>query len=300
MENKANAAELVTSAKSKTAEFIKNKMFDVIAVAIVVAMLALSLGMFQLREMSIRELINIVLETLPFYFATVMLNDNYYMKGTYEGKSTKTFKAIVSAYSNKVNALTGSQIKILPDFCQKYNEQTKRRIQLSILRNDALTLEEFEEDYVKDEEHHGPLKALSKKKLKELLGKHRASAVIAAKKVKVKGISSNILLGNSGNADITNLGLNEREMHTKRKRSYAVGSFVSIFILTLIAVKDVASWGWVGIMLVVFKLLYIVARSYTKYFEGYQDITLSLANHLSRKTDIIKEFESEFSNQQAS
>lgn len=53
-------------------------------------------------------------------------------------------------------------------------------------------------------------------------------------------------------------------------------------------------WGWVGVIFVIFKLLYIVARSYMQYFDGYQDITVSLVNHISRKTDIIKEFESEY------
>ena len=296
METKQNAAEAVSSAKSKTAEFMKSKMFDLIAAAIVIAMLALSLGVFELREISLRELANIVLETLPFYFATIMLNDNYYMKGTYAGKATKGFKAIVLAYSNLVNSLTGKQIKMLPTFCDEYNQRILSKQQESVLRTEALTLFDFNEDYVEHDVHHGPLKALSKTELVSLLGSERAEAVVKAKEVTIKGINSNILLGSTDNSDITDLGPNEKEMHNKRKKSYAIWSFLSIFALTLIAVRDVTSWGWIGITLVVFKLLYIVAKSYMKYFEGYQDITISLANNISRKTDIIKEFEFEYPN----
>lgn len=302
MENKANATDMLTSAKSKTAEFVKSKMFDFIAAAIVVAMLALSLGVFELREISFRELANILLETLPFYLSTVMLNDNFYLKGTYYGKSTKSFKAIVNQYSTKVNSLTGKQINALPDFCQNYNDKTLAKMQLSVLRTEGLTLDDFNYDYVEhvlngdvtSEVHHGPLKAMSKHELQSLLTPERVDAVIEAKDVKIKGISSNILLGSSDDADITNLGPGEKEMHKHRKRSYAIWSFVSIFLLTLIGVKQFTDWGWVGITFVIFKLLYIVARSYMKYFEGYQDITIALANHISRKTDIIKEFESEY------
>ena len=294
MENRQNAAEVVSSAKSKTAEFMKSKMFDLIAVAIVVAMLALSLGVFELREINLRELANIGLETLPFYFATIMLNDNYYMKGTYAGKATKAFKAIVLAYSNLVNSLTGKQIKMLPTFCDEYNQRTLFKMQENILRTEAITIADFNEDYIENDVHHGPLKALSKNELVSLLGVERAEAVIKAKEVEIKGINSNILLGSTDNSDITDLGPNEKEMHNKRKKSYAIWSFLSIFALTLIAVRDVTSWGWVGITLIVFKLLYIVAKAYMKYFEGYQDITISLANNISRKTDIIKEFEFEY------
>lgn len=292
MENNANVAEQVTSAKVRTAEFVKSRMFDVIAVIIVISMLALSLGALELREISWNEIANILLETLPFYFATILLNNNYYMKGTYAGKLTKAFKAIVTQYSNKVNHLTGLQIRALPDFCDEYNHSTLRKIQSGILRNEALTYEEFDESYVDSAGDHGPLRALSKSELIHLLGDERASAVMAAKKVKIKGINANALLGSSFTIDATDLGPNERELASKRQRRSAVSSFVAIFILMLIGVRDVTTWGWVGAVLITFKLLYIVARSYMKYFEGYQDITMSLANHISRKTDIIKEFES--------
>ena len=298
MENRQNTAEVVSSAKSKTAEFMKSKMFDLIAVAIVIAMLALSLGVFELREINFRELANITLETLPFYFATIMLNDNYYMKGTYAGKATKAFKTVVLAYSTLVNALTGEQIKMLPVFCDEYNDRVLAKMQANILRNEALTLDDFHVDYVEHDVSHGPLKSLSKQELIALIGEGRAQAVIDAKAVTIKGINSNILLGSSDNNDITDLGPNEKEMHKTRKKSYAIWSFLSIFALTLIAVRDVTSWGWIGITLVIFKLLYIVAKAYTKYFEGYQDITIALANNISRKTDIIKEFEFEFTNKQ--
>lgn len=301
MDSNANVADQVTSAKTKTTDFVKNKMFDVIAAAIVVAMLALSLGVLELRQISFKELANIVLETLPFYFATIMLNDNYYMKGTYGGKMTKSFKAIVTQYSAKVNALTGKQIAKLPDFCESYNTTTLVKMQTSLLRTEAITYEEFAVDYIEKvdghEVSHGPLKALCKHELLSLLGSERAAVVIKAKKITIKGISTNILLGSSSNLDVTDLGPSEKEMHNKRKRGYAIGSFVAIFILTLVGVKNVVEWGWVGIMFVIFKLLYIVARSYMKYFEGYQDITISLANHISRKTDIIKEFESQYTDE---
>ena len=141
--DKANVADNVTSVKAKASGFIKSKMFDIIAVAIVMAMLALSLGVFELRDLSLKELANILLETLPFYLATVMLNDNYYLKGIYDGKVTKSFTAVVNAYSTIVNKLTGKEIKSLPDFCEKYNDNVMKKLQTSILRSEALTYEDF-------------------------------------------------------------------------------------------------------------------------------------------------------------
>ena len=52
--------------------------------------------------------------------------------------------------------------------------------------------------------------------------------------------------------------------------------------------KNIADWGWGGLVLVLFKVLYTFARSYTSYFQGYNDMTIDLTNHLARKTDVLK------------
>lgn len=292
--NDKNRDDTIVSAKNKANDFVKNRMFDVLAASIIIAMLSLSLGVLELRTFDLKGFIDIVLETLPFYFANIMLNDNYYLKGVYAGKATTSFKSTVKIYSNKVNSLTGTQIGKLPEFCDKYNQKVLENLQLAVLRTEALTLEEFNVNYKIDGEDHGPLKAMSLHELEHLIGKHRAKAVITAKNITVKGISSNILLGNSNDVDATNLGLGEQEMHKKRAKGYMVSSFIYIVILMFIGAKNITEWGWVGIMFVVFKLLYIVTRSYMKYFDGYQDITIGLVNHVSRKSDILKEFESEY------
>lgn len=297
MNEKNNVEDSVVQTRNKASDFMKNRMFDVLAVTIIIAMLSLSLGVFELRTFNLKGFIDIVLETLPFYFANIMLNDNYYLKGVYAGKATTAFKSVAKTYSVKVDGLTGKQIGQLPDFCDDYNQKILSNLQLAVLRTEALTLEEFNINYVVDGENHGPLKGMSKHELIHLLGKSRADAVCEAKKITIKGVSSNILLGNSNNLDCTDLGPGEREMHKKRTRSYVISSFIYIFILMFIGVKNIIDWGWMGVMFVVFKLLYIVTRSYMKYFDGYQDITIGLVNHISRKSDILKEFESQYPNE---
>jgi hypothetical protein len=59
----------------------------------------------------------------------------------------------------------------------------------------------------------------------------------------------------------------------------------------MMGVKDVLEWGWMGAFLLLFKMLYILCRSYMKYFEGFDDINIRLVNHISRKTDVLKEFD---------
>lgn len=292
MNQGTNIAEKMDNTKANVNNFMKSRMFDIIAVGIVVAMAALTLGVFELRKINWRELINILLETLPFYFSNLLLTMNYYSKGTFTGKMSKSFKGIVNAYSTEVNNLTGEQIAELSDFCEAYNDKTLQNMQRIILKTEALTIDQFNIDYIENGISHGPLKALSKHELEHLIGIGRAEAVIKAKNVKIKGLRVNSLLGSLDSEDVTDLGLNERELGKKRSINYAVGGFASIFILTLIGVKNVTQWGWVSLLFMLFKLLYIVCRSYMRYFDGYSDITGALANHLSRKTDIIKEFKS--------
>lgn len=288
-------ADKVTQTTERATTFVKNKIFDIIAVVIVVAMLALSLGVFELREINLNEILNIALETLPFCLATILLNTDYYAKGTFSGKATKTFISVAQKYSTMINNLTGEQIRVLPDFCEEYNTDILLKRQRAVLRRAALSLSEFHDDYAKDDVHYGPLKVLPKKTLRKILTKTQVAAVFEANKVKIKGVNVNVLLSNISNPDITDVGPGEEEMARQRTVTFTVTSFVSILLLTLIGVKNVVEWGWVGLFLIVFKLLYIIARAYMQYFDGYKDITVGLVNHISRKTDIIKEFISSYS-----
>ena len=65
---------------------------------------------------------------------------------------------------------------------------------------------------------------------------------------------------------------------------------VATLIMSLIAVKDIAQWGWAGIVIVIFKVTYLAGASYMSYFKGYDDATISLVAHFTRKTDILKQY----------
>ena len=123
-----------------------------------------------------------------------------------------------------------------------------------------------------------------------MYGKETAKVICKCKKIKVKGIHVNILLGSISNSDPTDLGKNENEMFRSRRLKYAVVYLIFTFVMALIGVKNILEWGWVGVLFTIFKLLYITCTSYMKYFEGYEDINTNLVNHICRKTDILKEF----------
>lgn len=288
------AVELNNNSKSLVNK-VKTHVFDFIAVGLVVAVGLLNLGAIELRNIG-TEIWSILLEAVPFYLGSVALALNYYKKGSYAAKAGETFKNTVKHYSTLIGSLTGKQIRKLNDFCLEYNQRALRLRQESILRDAAISFEMFD---VGDNEHR-PLKVLSKDELKSKYGDVVEKAVSDAKKVKIKGISPNNLLGNLNTDDITDLGKNEQEMLKYRSTEYSIFYFASIVVMSLMGVKDVLQWGWMGALLVMFKLLYILCRSYMKYFEGFDDINVSFTNYLSRKSDVIKEFNYWYDNRKES
>ena len=273
--------------KEKTVSFVKSRVFDFIAVGIVIAMAALSLGIVELRTITLKELLNIVLECIPFYFAATLLSANYYNKGVFVAKQTDKFISTIAYYSNKVSSLTGEQLKLLPVFCDEYNSKALKDSRTKLLRTVAITYEEFDEGV----NGEPPLKCLSKRKLKSKYEHHIVKVILECKKMRIKGIYPNVLLSNFMNTDITDLGSTEKELSKKRLASYAGMYVVSIFIMSLMAVKDVLQWGWMGAALTLFKVLYISIGAYMKYFNGYEDISTFVVNHINRKSDVIKEYE---------
>lgn len=280
-------ADKVLDTKDKSIQFVKNRIFDFIALGIVVAMTVLSLGVLELREITPAEIIDIVIENVPFFLATMMLSTNYYNKGTFTGKQSNKFLDTVDYYSKYVEDFTGKQIDILPDFCKHYNERSLRRIKEDLLKTVAITWKKYDEG----ENGEKPLKIVPYKKLKETYGKYVAKTINNCKKLKIKGIHVNILLGNLNSSDPTDLGKNEKELYRIRKIGYAGSYLFFTFVMALIGIKNIFEWGWIGVLFVLFKLLYIVCTSYMKYFEGYEDICTNLVNHIYRKTDILKEFD---------
>lgn len=284
------ATELNQNSKSLTNK-IKTHAFDAIAVGLVIAIGLLNLGAIEIKNIG-TEILNILLEAVPFYLGSVALALNYYKKGVYSGKASKSFNEVVMSYSTIVNNFTGKQIDKLSDFCLRYNHKALLIKQEAILREVAISIKRFDEN-IKDELGHvlKPLKIAPDAELIATYGEYVGGKIIEAKAVKVKGINVNNLLGNSNVDDITDLGKSEHEMLKDRSKEYSIVYFVSILVMSLMGVKDILEWGWMGAFLLVFKMLYILCRSYMKYFEGYDDITVRLVNHISRKIDVLKEFD---------
>ena len=272
--------------KNKGMEFVRNRAFDLISVGIIVAMTALSLGAMELRDISVEQFADIILECIPFYLAATMLSANYYTKGTYAAKVKDVYINSVKYYSEQVSNLTGKHMNYLPEFCSQYNKQTLQDMQKELLNSVAITWERYDEGTSNSK----PLKVLSKREIINLLGRECGNVVHRCKRLKIKGIYPNVLLGNLNKEDRTNLGLTEQQLAKRRLGSYAIGYVVSIFFMSLIGMKDVMQWGWMGMFLTLFKILYITCRAVTKYYNGYEDISTHVVNYNYRKSDIIKEF----------
>lgn len=284
------ALELNQNKKDLTRS-LKSRVFDIIGVGLVIAVGLVSLGVIQLREITPKEIINIILEAIPFYFGSITLAMNYYRKGVYAGKTTDSFIGTVKKYSSKVNRLTGKQLEYINDFCGEYNEKALRMAQENLLRSVAIRYDKFENGETINGTQIPPLKQMTKEELVTKYNARVAEYVIKARELTVKGVNVSILLGNSYNWDITNLGPNEKELSNQRMKQYAGTYAISIFLLSLMAVKNILEWGWVGFILVAFKLIWILCNAYMKYFEGYDDATIRITNHVSRKIDILKQFD---------
>lgn len=272
--------------KEKAQSYIKSKAFDLVSICIIVAMTVLSLGIVELRDVTWKEIGNILVENIPFYVAATFLSVTYYTKGAFSGKLSEAFKNAQKYYSELASNLTGAELKLLPQFCDEYNNKTRSEMQRTLLHSVAITFEEFDEGT----KEIAPLKTFSKKDLIDKYGKDVAKVILKCKKIEVKGIYPNVLLGNLHSNDNTDLGNNESELKAKRTGKYILMYAFSVFSLSLIAVKDVVEWGWYGALITLFKVLYIAAVAYFKFYDGYEDLTVNVPNHLCRKSDLLKEF----------
>ena len=286
--------EKFNNVKSAAGSKIKNRIFDVIAVGVVLAAIAINLGALEWKEISSDTLIDLLAEFVPLLLTSILLTTNYYQKGVFYGKNSPAFSAIAESYSTLVTSLSGEEIDNMSEFCTEYNELALRKIQEPMLKKVAISYELY--DSGNPHLDIKPLKILSKSKLSEMYDEHTVKVILKCNKIKIKGIKVNNLLGNENVDDISDLGKTENELRMKHNTFSAIKYTVSTAFMTLIAVKDILTWGWASVLLISFKLLFIFFRSYMSYFDGYNDITISLNNQLARKTDILKQFKYWFEN----
>lgn len=273
--------DTVQAGKIGTVQELKKSAFDLVAVLILIAVAAASLDVFGLLDLNEISFIQFLVSWIPYFLAAILLNLDLYKKGVFVGKNTDKFKLVAGAYSEMANSLSGSQIRDLQPFCIEYNNTARKDMQISILRNEGISYDEF--DLV--------LKTKTKTQLQGMdYNNDQIKAVLKAKRTKVKGISVNILLSSIGAYDPTNIGLSEKEMEFRRTIFSTLKYLLSTFLMSIIAVKDIELWGWSAIILVLFKIVYMFAGCYMSYFKGYDDITMNMINHLTRKTDILKQY----------
>ena len=163
MSNVNDVAIDINSNNKQLLKAAKDRAFDVIGVGLVFAVGLISLGAITLRDITPTEIINMLLEAVPFYLASVTLSVNYYKKGVYSAKESDVFKNCVKLYSHKVNKLTGKMLDIIGDFCEEYNRKALRHAQEAVLRCVAISYERYNDiTYDKDGNELVPLRQLSR------------------------------------------------------------------------------------------------------------------------------------------
>lgn len=286
---KKSAEDVVQHGKSKAIKELKKSTFDFIAVIIVAELVLASLDVFNLIDLNAMNIGDFVVSWVPYFLATILLTLDLYKKGVFVGKSTGKFRTITKSYSDLVNSLSGKQIRDLGPFCEKYNEDALVSLRTSILKEEGISYDDFNSIFTVNDKIYVPLKTWTKEELiNAKYTKAQIKAIKLAKKAKVKGINVNILLSSINISDPTNIGRGETELEKLVLVSSVIKYLVSAMLMSLIVINDITTWGWASLIGVLFKVIYMFARSFMSYFNGYDDITVSVANHVTRKTDILK------------
>lgn len=281
----------IQSSKLGVTKEIKRSIFDIVAVLVVAALALASLDVFDLADITSISIADFFISWIPYFLASMLLTLDLYKKGVYIGKATDKFEITISSYGEIVNNLSGKQIRELQPFCEHYNKAALISLRTSILKEEGISYEEFDEEFVKNDVTYDALKTWTRRELKE--GKYNFAqrrAIFKAKRAKVKGISVNLLLSNINANDPTNIGNGEAALQNRKLTASIVRYLVSTAVMSLIIVKDISQWGWAALIGTSFKVLYTFASSYMSYFRGYDDVTIALTNHIARKTDILKMF----------
>ena len=280
---------IVDDVKSKVKDVIKTNAFDIIGLAVILSCFLLALDALKLIEVTWITLLNMIVSFVPFYIATMLLSENFYLKGTFKGKTCKKYEDAVKEYSKLANKMTGMQLEVMDTFCEEFNENALKRLQIKILKKAAISFEQFN-DTIVDGKPNVPLKTLSKRELLLRYNKECTNIIIQAKNCKVKGINKTILLSSIHANDETDLGKDEKQLQSSNVRFTAILMAITMLAFSLVELKNISEWSIANAFFILFKVIWIGAKSYLQYFKGFTNIDTHLVSHIFRKTDVLKQF----------
>ena len=280
----------VTNATEAGKTQIKKYIYDLVAGGIILAIIAASLNAFGFYDFSgenvWKEISNFFVDWIPYFIASILLHSTTYEKGVFTGKQSTKYVDMAVEYSKIVNNLTGEQLDKLDDFCSEYNDKALKDLQTKILKQSGISYETYVNKYLN----------MSKKEIEKQCIKEQFETIMKAKDCKIKGINANKLLSQSEADDITDTGSTEHQLAKRYKIISTIRVFVSTLCTAFVVAKDLTEWGWSGLIIVIFKVLYVFGRSYMGYFRGYKDITVDVVSSLGRKVAILKMFINDFNN----
>lgn len=272
--------DFLTNTKSAVASWI----YYIFAGAVIVVMIFLQLGGLEFNQDI--KWHDILVDAIPLFVASILLDRIFYYNGVTKGKKTINYFSSVSEFSALAN-LTGEEMDALGDFCLEFNESALKNKRKSILSQSAISIEQFDSE----------LKIMPNKEIIAKFGKERSKWIIKAKKTKIKGLTSNSLTSEQKVVDDTDTGLGERDYATIQTTRKVFSYAFSFVLFACITVKDIATWGWVGLGILLFKIIFTLGCSILSQARGYQDITVCVVAHYNRKSDILKQFKAWFGNE---
>lgn len=289
---KPNVEQTYTDGSQRLNEGIKRYIFDIIAAVILLAIIAATLHIFDVYDLSNGDDVkSFFVDWVPYFLASVLLNGDMYEKGIFVGKAVKDYLEARKAYSEAVQKIDGHKLSKVTEFCIEYNEESLINVRKAILKEQGLSYEQFDVQYIAKDETLPGLKVWTNEQLEKYLTPEQVSVVKRAKNAKVKGINTNLLLGNEDVSDPTNIGMTEKEMTTRHNIKTTLIYLVITGLMSVVFVKDITEWKWGGIFEVIFKLTFVFARALMSYLKGYKDTVIHHTNHLIRKKDILDIFE---------
>ena len=100
--------EAVRNTSSKISSDIKQSIYDWICAIIIIAVVAASLDMIGVIDLTgenaWQQIADFVIQWIPYFMATILLNNTLYKKGVFVGKRTTRFIDNTTAYSELVNS----------------------------------------------------------------------------------------------------------------------------------------------------------------------------------------------------
>ncbi len=268
-------AESVIFANEKMADGFKKRVFDIVALLLIVALFLVENGELIIKKQSILTFVGNI---LVMFMLTLLFDNNYRIKGKLHGMSTEKYVRASKNLKELSENLSDQNINELSYNLTKFLDNQFVQEQKQVLYAVGISFEDYEKSY----------KKMTKGEVSKILNKTQSRGVQKAKDIKKQNITVDVLLSEFSFSNGLIIHKSQKRLDLEHNLKSVIIYLLTALLFGYFAIGLIENFSILNLGWFLIKCSFLFFRGIKSYFESFIEISTIAVERMESKSLIVK------------